>query len=262
MRRSGMKDNFKISIVTVCYNSERTIFDTLKTVKNQSYKNIEHIIVDGMSDDETMTIVKSFISQYSHISYKVVSEKDKGIYDAMNKGIALATGDVLGILNSDDLLSDNNVLSDIILQFEQKGVDSLYADIEFVNQEATRIIRKWESSAFKQGSFKRGWHPPHPSFYVKKSIYDRYGGFNIDLNISADFELMLRFLERYCISTTYMPRTIVKMRYGGESTGSIKSIIEGNKNVMKAFWINGIPVSRLYPIYRLLPKIIQFIKRS
>lgn len=257
-----MKESLKISIVTVCYNSERTIVDTLKSVKNQTYKNIEHIIIDGKSNDETMSIVKSFISQCNHISYKVVSEKDKGIYDAMNKGIALATGDIIGILNSDDLLFDNNVLNDIILLFEQKGCDSLYADVEFVNQEATRIIRKWESSNFIPGSFKKGWHPPHPSFYVKKSVYDRYGGFNIDLKVSADFELMLRFLERYCVSTTYLPKTVVKMRYGGESTGSIKSIIEGNKNIMKAFRINGIPVSRLYPIYRLLPKIIQFIKRS
>ena len=248
----------KVSIITVCYNSGATIGDTLRSVQEQSYKNIEHIIVDGLSTDNTLEVLS--ISGF-HIS-KTISEKDHGIYDAMNKGISSATGDIIGILNSDDYYADKIIVEKIVKIFETKGCDSLFGNLDFVTKNTEeKVIRRWKSSPFIAGSFAKGWHPPHPTFFVKKQIYEQYGNYDISLEVSADFELMLRMIEKNKISTYYLDETIVKMRYGGESTSSIKKIVQGNRNIMKAFKKNNIPVSLFYPIIRLLPKVKQFLTK-
>lgn len=248
----------KFTIITATFNSAKFIKSNLLSISSQEHENIEQIIIDGNSTDNTLETIKSIPNRVTHI----ISEPDKGIYDAMNKGIRIASGDVIGILNSDDFYASDDVLSKIVKVFEKTNCDAVYANLDFVDQVNTnKVIRHWKSSNYVHGSFKKGWHPPHPTFFVKKEIYDRHGLFDISLEVSADFELMLRFIEKHKIKVEYLDETIVKMRYGGESTGSLKKIIQGNRNVMKAFKKNGIAISPFYPIIRLLPKLKQFISR-
>lgn len=248
----------KISIITATFNSAAHIAQCVESVHSQSYSDMEHIIVDGASNDNTLEIIKSIPNRVSQI----VSEPDKGIYDAMNKGIELTTGDIVGILNSDDFYASDTIIEKIVKAFEQTSRDSLFGNLDFVAAGHTsKVIRHWKSSPFEPGSFAKGWHPPHPTFFVKPELYEKYGGFDTSLEVSADFELMLRFLERYQISTHYLDETIIKMRYGGESTGSLKRIIKGNKNILKAFKKNNIPVSPLYTANRFAFKLTQFFKK-
>lgn len=250
----------KLSIITITYNSEKTLRDTINSVLKQTYQNIEYLIIDGASKDNTIAIIKEYEPLFKG-RMKWISEPDKGIYDAMNKGIRMATGDMIGILNSDDLYMDNNVLEDIAHTFNQTKVDAVYGNLLFVEENNTnKIVRTWKGSQHNPGGFLKGWHPAHPTFYVKKEIYEKYGVFDTSFDVSADFELMLRFIEKYQISNHYLDRYFIKMRMGGESTGSIKKIIEGNKNVLRAFKKNGFKVSPFYPIIRLFPKAINIIK--
>lgn len=252
----------KISIITSTYNSEKTIKDTLDSILNQTYNDIELLIIDGKSKDNTVEIVRHYEKLF-HGRLRYISEPDKGIYDAMNKGIRLATGDIIGILNSDDLYMDNKVLEDIANAFVQSNVDAIYGNLIFVEENDTnKIVRTWKGSQYQPESFLNGWHPAHPTFYVRREVYEKYGVFDISFNVSADFELMLRFIEKYRISNLYLDRTLIRMRMGGESTGSIKKIITGNKNVLRAFEKNGFKVSITYPIKRLLPKAINIIKNK
>lgn len=246
----------KLSLITVTYNSSITLLDTFQSVLNQTYSDIEYIIVDGASKDNTVSIIKEYESKFQG-RMKWISEPDKGLYDAMNKGIRMATGDVVGILNSDDLFMDNRVLEDIAKAFDA-STDAVFGNLYFVNQEdVNQIVRVWKGSPYK--SFKSGWHPAHPTFYVRREAYEKYGVFDTSFNVSADFELMLRLIEKHGIRTKYLDRYMVRMRMGGESTKSIKNIIKGNRNIMQAFHKNGISVSPLYPVYRLLPKVIDRI---
>ena len=252
----------KISIITSTYNSEKTVKDTLESIINQTYTDIELLIIDGKSKDKTLEIVRHYEKLFQG-RLRYISEPDKGIYDAMNKGIRLATGDVIGILNSDDLYMDNKVLEDIAKTFVQSNVDAIYGNLIFVEENDTnKVVRTWKGSQYQPESFLKGWHPAHPTFYVKREMYEKYGVFDISFDVSADFELMLRFIEKFKISNLYMDRTLVKMRMGGESTGSIKKIITGNKNVLRAFKKNGFDVSVFYPVKRLLPKAINIIKNK
>ncbi|MFZ4739781.1 MAG: glycosyltransferase family 2 protein [Bacteroidales bacterium] len=246
----------KISIITATFNSSATISDCINSVNQQSYENIEHIIIDGASTDNTIEIINSIPNRIKMI----ISEPDKGIYDAMNKGIELATGDIIGILNSDDFYIDNTALKKIVDIFKSKNIDSLYTNLYIVAATDTnKIIRKCRYCKFNPELFKWGWHPPHPTFFVKKEVYQKYGDFNINLDVSADFELLLRFLYKNKISTFFWDEFILKMRNGGESMGSIKKILLGNKNVIKAFNLNNIRISKLYPFYRILLKLKQYI---
>lgn len=249
----------RVSIITVSLNSESTIKECIESVLSQTYKNIEYIIVDGMSNDKTIKIIDSYRSKLD----KFISEKDEGIYDAMNKGIKLATGDIVGILNSDDEYFNENVIENVVEIFTNKQTDSLHGDLCFVDPNNTRIIKRfWKSSNFEHGSFKKGWHPPHPTFFVKKYIYNKYGLFDIDLRISADFDLMLRFLEKHKISTTYFPSTLVRMKIGGESTKSLKNIWISNKSILQSFDKNGVKVNKFFYVFkRLLLKILQITYR-
>jgi len=251
----------KVSVITVCYNSEKYIRSAIESVLKQSYKNIEYIIIDGMSKDSTMNIVKSYETLFDG-RMKWSSEPDDGIYYAMNKGILLSSGDLVAILNSDDFYCDSSTIENVVSKIQQNNADTLYGDIEFVKPNNIEIVtRKWTSSPFLVNSFRKGWHPPHPSFFVKKTLYEQFGLFDTSFRISADFDLMLRFLEKYRVSTVYYNEVIVKMRLGGESTSSLRNRIIGNKDVLRSLKKNGISTSLLYPLHRLVPKLIQFIKK-
>lgn len=248
----------KISIITASYNSADYIKECVKSIYSQSYPNIEHIIIDGASKDNTLEIIQSTPNRVN----RIISEPDNGIYDAMDKGIKLATGDVIGILNSDDFYASDDILEKIAKTFKETGCDSVYGNLDFVLPDNTaKTVRHWKSSTFVRGSFAKGWHPPHPTFFVKREIYEKYGVFDTSLNVSADFELMLRFLEKHNISTHYFDETFVKMRYGGVSTTSLNGILTGNKNILKAFKKNDIKVSPFYTINRFFAKAKQFIQR-
>tara|TARA_Y200000002_G_scaffold375221_1_gene377160 strand:- start:4154 stop:4915 length:762 start_codon:yes stop_codon:yes gene_type:complete len=250
----------KISIITVVHNNVATIGDAIDSVAKQTYSNIEHIIIDGGSTDGTVDKIQSNKKSID----KFVSEKDNGIYDAMNKGIAIATGDIIGILNSDDVYFDENVLENVIKTFKTNQSDCVYGDLYYVEKnDLTKIVRYWKSSKFKSGSFATGWHPPHPTFFVKKEIYNKYGLFDLKMKVSADFDLMLRLLEKYQISTAYLSKVLVRMRTGGQSNKSLKNIIISNQSILKSFDKYSIKVNKFtYLFYRLIPKIIQMMKKG
>ena len=220
----------KISIITVSYNSAKTIETTFKSVLQQTYSNIEYIVIDGGSTDNTLKIAK----KYSEIISVLVSEQDNGLYDAMNKGIKLATGDVIGLINSDDLFCDPDALTKVVKVFKKnRNLESVYADLFYVSQHDTnKIVRRWVTG--NQRKFKYGWHPAHPTFYIKKSVYDRYGLFDLSFNLASDFEIMLRFLDKEKISTTYLKEPLVKMRLGGETNKNFKNIYRQNIECVKA----------------------------
>lgn len=250
----------KISIITVTYNSAKTLADTLNSVLSQTYTNYEVIIVDGCSKDCTMDIVRNYEGVFAgRLSY--ISEPDQGIYDAMNKGIAMATGDIVGILNSDDFLYDTYVLQDIANTFRTQKTDCVFGNLVYVDAADTNIIKRiWKGSEYKDGKFRYGWVPAHPTFYVRHSCYRELGGYRLDFQVSADFELMLRYLAKHKISSTYIDRYFVRMRSGGESNGSLRNIYIGNSNIMRAFRENGLSAPLLYPVYRIIPKIAQMLK--
>ncbi len=246
----------KVSIITATYNSAATISDTLCSIAVQNYDNIEHIIVDGLSHDNTCDIVR----EYPHVAH-FTSEKDKGIYDAMNKGISIATGDIIGILNSDDFYAADDVISEVVNIFtKNQDVQCLYADLIYVDPNNTNnILRKWKSGTYRSDSFLNGWMPPHPTFFVRKDLYDTYGRFNLSLHTAADYELMLRFLYKNKCKCAYLPRVIVKMRAGGASSKSLKTRFLANKQDRLAWEINGLK-PRFYTLYiKPLRKIVQYI---
>ncbi len=246
----------KVSIVTATYNSSEFIADCISSIHEQTYANIEHIIIDGASKDNTVEIIKGMPNRVE----KLISEPDKGIYNAMNKGLKLATGDIIGILNSDDFYNANDVIAKVVATMEKEGTDTLHGNLYYVAQEDTDVVkRKWVTGEYnpKKG-FRNGWHPAHPSFFVKKTVYDAHGYFDESFRIAADFELMLRFLEKYQVSSSYLNETLVRMRLGGESNKSLKNNYKGNKECIEAFKKNGISVSPFYPLARLVPKIKQY----
>jgi glycosyltransferase involved in cell wall biosynthesis len=246
----------KISIITVCFNSAKTISDTIRSVANQEYPDIEHIIVDGGSTDGTVKLIDnaSSIARY-------VSEPDKGIYDAMNKGIAMATGDVVGILNADDFYTSNHVVSSIAKVFENPTIDACYADLVYVDQNDTnKVVRYWRSEVFISGAFKRGWMPPHPTFFCRKSVYEENGNFDLNYKIASDVELLFRFLEDKKIRCMYLPELIIKMRLGGTTNKNLKNIIFQNREVLRFLDDYYGRVSRLHFFYcKISNRLKQFI---
>lgn len=244
----------KISIITASYNSANTITDTLHSVASQNYSDIEHILIDGKSTDDTLDIAQTCGTHLSHI----ISEPDLGIYDAMNKGIQLATGNVIGILNSDDFYSNNQVIHLVAKQFEDTSVDCVYGDLYYVDQNNTSIIkRNWISGAYKRKAFLNGWMPPHPTFFVRKAIYDKYGLYSLDLKSASDYELMLRFMFKHKIKAKYIPHVIVHMRDGGYSNSSISHRWKANREDRKAWSMNQIKPR----FYTILLKPIRKIKQ-
>ncbi|MBD5324154.1 MAG: glycosyltransferase [Bacteroides sp.] len=248
----------KISVITSTFNSAKTVRDTFESILRQTHTDIECIVVDGASRDGTVDIIREYESKFNG-RMRWISEPDKGIYDAMNKGIKMASGEIIGFLNSDDVFANQNILRRI--DTEIQNVDCIYGNLDFVEISSTsKIVRTWRGSPYTKGAFKRGWHPAHPTFYARKECYEKFGGYNTSLSVSADFELMLRFLEKNNISNKFIPEVLVHMRMGGESTGSLKNILIGNKNILKAFEINEITPQRFYTFRRLIPKLINRIK--
>lgn len=245
----------KVSIITVTYNSAATVKDTLHSVKLQNYPDIEHLVIDGCSQDETLSIVQEF----HHIS-NCISEPDKGIYDAMNKGIALAKGDIIGILNSDDFYADENVIADVIKHFEETNCEALYADLIYIDPvQKGRVRRKWKSGSYDRANFMKGWMPPHPTFFVKKEVYDRLGGFDLRLKSAADYELLLRFLYVNKIATSYLPRVLVHMRSGGTSNRSIRNRIRAHMEDYRAWSFNGIKPKWYTIVLKPIRKVLQYL---
>lgn len=249
----------KFSLVTVTYNSAQTLRDTITSVLSQTYQDVEYIIVDGLSKDNTVEIVKEYESQFNG-RMRWVSERDYGLYDAMNKGFRMATGDVIGIINSDDLISDPEAIEKVMKCFgEDNSIDAVYADLYYVAQNDTsKIVRHWKSG--NQRSFTKGWHPAHPTFYVRREVYQKFGLFDLDFKFAADFELMLRLIDKEHIKLYYLPEPLVRMRLGGTTSKNLSNIRKGNIECINAFKKNGIEVSTLYPLYRLLPKIKQYFQ--
>lgn len=246
----------KVSIITIAYNSAETIEDTIKSVVCQTYPDIEYIIIDGGSKDNTLSIIDKYKDGISIL----VSEPDKGIYDAMNKGVARATGDIVGILNSDDLYADNKVVEKVVETIGDK--DGLYADLVYVNRDNTdEVTRFWKSGCYKKGMFKKGWMPPHPTFFVRNECYKKLGTYSLELRSAADYELMLRFIHKNEISVAYLPEVIIKMRVGGQSNVTLKNRIAANKEDKKAWEMNGLKPG-LATIRKPLSKITQFIKKG
>ena len=221
----------KISVITVTWNSAATVADTLASVNAQTHPYVEQVIVDGGSTDATLAIVQAEGRRVG----TVVSERDKGIYDAMNKGLKLVTGDVVGLLNSDDILASPEVLATVAEAFADPAVDAVYGDLCYVRQNDTsQVVRYWRSGPFRPGLFARGWAPPHPTLYVRRELYDRFGGFDLDYSLAADFELMVRLLEVHHVRVRYLPQVLVRMRMGGASNKSIASVIRQNREIWRA----------------------------
>ena len=249
----------KISVVTVCFNSAATISTTLDSLRAQSWRNFEHIVIDGGSTDGTLEILKAAGSDIS----RLVSEKDKGIYDAMNKGIALATGDVVGFINADDFFPYPHSLALVAAGFESSGADACYGDLCYVREDdISQVARYWRSCDYKPGLFERGWCPPHPTFYVRREVYQRLGGFDLSFRIAADAALMARFLAVEGISSHYIPQVLVHMRLGGTSNRSFRNIWTQNWEVARAQKKLGLRFSWLrFGLHKLLSRAGQFVLR-
>ncbi len=247
----------KVSIITVCFNSEDTIEDTFKSVALQDYKNIEYIVVDGGSSDGTLNIVDN----YGAMIAKSSSESDRGIYYAMNKGLAMATGDVIGFINSDDMLDAFNCISEVVKVFKETGVSIVYGDKVYVDpKDTTKIKRYWRSGKFDINRYKWGWMTPHLSTYIKKSVYEKYGDFDTNFKIAADYELMLRFIVKNGLIPVYLPMVIAKMRSGGVSNSSIINIFKSNYEVYKSWQKNNLSVSPLIILIKPLKKTLQILR--
>lgn len=245
----------KVSIITVVFNSKDTIEHTIESVLSQNYKNIEYIIIDGGSTDGTVDIIKKYEDRLAYW----VSEPDDGLYDAMNKGIKAATGDVVGILNSDDMYADSSVIEETVNVISKEKVDTCYGDLVYVDKNNTQKVRRqWKSGNFLRDRFKRGWMPPHPTFFVKREIYQKYGLFNTNFPIAADYELMLRFLYKLGCSTAYIPKVLVKMRTGGNSSPSLANTIKANIEGYRAWKVNGLKPNPVIFIIKPLSKIAQY----
>lgn len=247
-----------ISIITVCFNSVSTVEDTILSVVNQKYPDKEHIIIDGVSTDGTMHVVRRYADLL-----RAVSEPDHGIYDAMNKGIAMASGEIIGILNADDFYASNTVLDQVASVFSDTTVDACYADLVYIDQKNTnQVTRYWQSKSFQHGLFEKGWMPAHPTFFVRRRIYEQYGGFDLNFPRQADFELTMRFLEVHNIKSVYVPNIWVKMRMGGVSNNSARGVLKGNIEAYRACRKNGLRVSTLsFIIRKMLSRVPQFFKR-
>ena len=247
-----------ISIITVAYNSANTIGDTLDSVSCQTYPKIQHIIIDGCSTDRTLDVVRT---KGKHIS-SVTSERDGGIYDAMNKGLILATGDVVGFLNSDDVFADRYAVERIAAAFHDPNTDLVYGDLVFVARaDLTRIVRLWTSRKYEAGLCSRGWMPPHPTLYVRRSVYEKHGAYDLAFPAASDFEMALRLLDGVKVNSTYIPFVQVRMRMGGQSTSGIANIISGSREVSRACKKHGLPGGGLFALFRLLAKVPQFFRR-
>ena len=249
----------RLSIITATYNSERTLRDTMESILNQTFQDFEYIIVDGASKDATLDIIREYEPRFQG-KMRYLSEPDKGIYDAMNKGFAMATGDVIGILNSDDFFTSEDVLQAVVDGFAGEYVDAVYADIHFVGtDDLTKCVRYYSSSVFRPWMMRFGMIPAHPSFYCRKAVYDQYGSFDTTYRIAADFEILLRLIFIHRIRTRYVKKDFVTMRLGGASTtgyGSWSLIMKEHLQIMKR---HGVVTNRFLLSLRYIYKLFEFL---
>lgn len=251
--------DMRVSLITVSYNSQAHIRSTIESVLSQTYPDIEYIIVDGSSKDNTVEIIKSYEDKFDDW-LKWVSEPDKGMYDAMNKGIRMATGDIVGILNSDDFFSGNTVVENIVKVFQTGNVDALYGDVKFVSPEnLKKITRYYSSKIFTPKLFRFGFMPAHPSFYTYKRNFNKYGYYKTDYKIAADYELLIRFLYTNKLKAKYLNKSFVTMRTGGESTRNWKSNVVLNKEIVRGCKENGIYTNMFVLSFKYIVKVWELI---
>jgi len=249
----------KISIITVCYNSETTIRDTIESVLSQNYPEIEYIIIDGKSTDNTMRIVSEYHNEIANIT----SEPDQGVYDAMNKGIGLATGDVIGILNSDDLFENSSVISDVVNCFKADPEAALvFGDLVIVDPiKIQNITRFYSARKFKPWKLRFGWMPPHPATFIKRIVYEQLGGYSLDYKISADYELFVRMLMVHKLTYAQLDKVLVRMRSGGMSSSNIRSRLLLNTEIVRACKKNKIYTNLFLVLLKVPFKILEFLTK-
>jgi glycosyltransferase involved in cell wall biosynthesis len=247
----------KVSIITVCFNIAETIEDTIKSVLSQNHEDIEYIVVDGTSTDGTLDIIK----KYKNNIAKVISEPDNGIYDAMNKGLSASTGGIIATLNGDDIYAEKTTVSRMVEFIQQNDLDAAYGDLIYFDRHNPGDVKRfWRPGPYKKGAFYHGWVIPHPTFFCRKDIYEKFGYFNDTLQIAADFELMLRLIEKHQIKIGYLPDVIVKMGTGGKAN-VLRGMIQGNKEIIKSFRLNGLRLSPWFFICKPITKISQLFAR-
>ena len=248
----------KISIITSVFNNKEHITEAIESVLNQSYKNIEYIVIDGASTDGTTEIIKSYKDKID----KFISEPDEGIYDGLNKGIHLATGDVIGFLHSDDFYLYDQVLEEVVNVFKSKECDGVYGNLIYVDKDDTnRVVRQWDSGEFKYENLKKGWMPPHPAFFIKREVYDNFGVFDTGFKISADYNFMLKILSSQKFTACYLPHVLYVMRIGGTSNKSIRNLIQKSKEDLRALKQNRVgSLAALF--FKNISKIPQFFRRK
>ncbi len=248
----------KITIITPTYNSAKTLSANIQSIQRQSYTNWQHLVIDNQSDDETLEI----IDKNYDVRRKVISEKDKGIYDALNKGITLAEGEIISILHSDDVFFDDNILTEIINKFENYNTKIVYGDLIYVKKNnLNKTLRYWKSNKYEFGLFEKGWSPPHPAFFIKKEIHDKFGLYKNNIGNSADIELMYRMLEKHKISNQYLNKVLVKMRYGGKSNNSVFQIFKQNLQIFKFLNLKNPFQICMFIYLKIINRISQFFKK-
>lgn len=243
----------KISVITVCYNAVSTIETSILSVIEQDYENLEYIVIDGGSLDGTKSIIEKYAA---HIAF-YLSEPDFGMYDAVNKGITQATGDVIGLLHANDRFAGKNILSIVAANFRKFNSDAVYGDLVFINPNE-KIVRNWKSKTCTDFSLQTGWMPPHPALYIRKEIYDRYGNYRLDFGTAADYELILRFFYRHKIKTTYVNQIFIKMLTGGISNKNILNHVTGNINDLKAMRRHGLHAPFIASFLKPFQKLSQY----
>lgn len=248
----------RISVITACFNSAKTIADTLDSIAGQRGVDIEHIVIDGGSTDGTLAVIED----HAWTPARVVSEPDDGVYHAMNKGLALATGEVIGFLNADDFYANEDVLADVAGAFSEPAVDACYADLIYVAaDDASRMVRYWRSNEYTPGLCLQGWMPAHPTFYARRRIYEQFGGFDCEFRRQSDFELTTRLLEKHRIRCSYVPRVWVKMRMGGISNRSAVGVLKGNMEAYRAMRKLGLAVPPWFILRKVASRLPQFFAR-
>lgn len=250
----------KISIITATFNSGKFIESCIKSILKQNYKKFEIIIIDGLSTDSTIKKIKTLLDKHNNI--KIFSEKDLGIYHALNKGIEKANGDIIGFVHSDDLLYNKNVLSNIIDVFKNSNIDGVYGDLQYVEKQNTnKVIRYWKSKDFKPNLINKGWTPPHPTLYLRKKVYEKHGFFDLNYKISSDYDFMTKIFMDNTFNFKYIPKVITKMRVGGISNKNIKNVLIKSFEDYKVIYKNG-SGGIITLLRKNTSKIKQFIKNS
>ena len=249
----------KVSIITATHESSETISNCIISVNDQRYPTIEHIVIDGSSKDDTLKVIKG---QPNRV-FLMISEPDKMAYDALNKGLKYASGDIIGLLHSDDMYGSENTISNIVDTFERTGADVVYGDLVFVQKNNTsKVLRYWKSSPFTRGKLSRGWMPPHPTVFMRKEVFEKFGCFDLSFRIASDYDFLLRVFKDRALKFEYMPELITRMRMGGLSTGSLKNIIRKSKEDYLVLKKNNVSFPLLVVMLKIMGKVPQLLKRN